>query len=87
MPIAELVVGDLVRVRPGARMPVDGTVTEGTSEIDRSLLTGETLPVWTGEGSAVSAGEVNLTGPLTVRGHGGGARFVAAPHGRPGRRR
>ncbi|OYX44530.1 MAG: ATPase [Rhodobacterales bacterium 32-67-9] len=67
VPIAELAVGDLVRVRPGARMPVDGTVTEGTSEIDRSLLTGETLPVWAGEGSTVSAGEVNLTGPLTVR--------------------
>ncbi len=67
VPIAELAVGDLVRVRPGARMPVDGTVAEGTSEIDRSLLTGETLPVWAGEGSTVSAGEVNLTGPLTVR--------------------
>ncbi|MCW3783383.1 heavy metal translocating P-type ATPase [Defluviimonas salinarum] len=67
VPIAELAVGDLVRVRPGGRMPVDGVVTEGTSEIDRSLLTGETLPVWAGEGSAVSAGEVNLTGPLTLR--------------------
>ena len=65
--IAELAVGDLVRVRPGARMPVDGVVTEGASEIDRSLLTGETLPVYAGQGSVVSAGEVNLTGPLTVR--------------------
>lgn len=67
VPIAELAVGDHVRVKPGARMPVDGVVTEGTSEIDRSLLTGETLPVWSGEGSTVSAGEVNLTGPLTLR--------------------
>ncbi|MDW4551351.1 heavy metal translocating P-type ATPase [Defluviimonas sp. D31] len=67
VPIAELAVGDLVRVRPGGRMPVDGVVVAGTSEIDRSLLTGETLPVWAGEGSAVSAGEVNLTGPLTLR--------------------
>ena len=67
VPIAELAIGDLVRVKPGARMPVDGVVTAGTSEIDRSLLTGETLPVWAGEGSAVSAGEVNLTGPLTLR--------------------
>ncbi|MCV2871822.1 heavy metal translocating P-type ATPase [Defluviimonas sp. WL0050] len=67
VPIAELSVGDLVRVKPGARMPVDGIVTEGASEIDRSLLTGETLPVRAGEGSAVSAGEVNLTGPLTLR--------------------
>ncbi|MDI3336955.1 heavy metal translocating P-type ATPase [Defluviimonas aestuarii] len=67
VPIAELAVGDLVRVKPGARMPVDGIVTEGASEIDRSLLTGETLPVRADEGSVVSAGEVNLTGPLTLR--------------------
>ena len=67
VPIAELAPGDLVRVRPGWRMPVDGIVTEGASEIDRSLLTGETLPVAAGPGSVVSAGEVNLTGPLTLR--------------------
>ncbi|MDH5529036.1 MAG: heavy metal translocating P-type ATPase [Paracoccaceae bacterium] len=65
--VADLVPGDLVRVMPGGRMPVDGVVTDGASELDRSLLTGETLPVWTGTGSVVSAGEVNLTGPLTVR--------------------
>ncbi len=65
--IADLGAGDLVRVKPGARMPVDGIVTDGASEIDRSLLTGETLPVRVGQGSAVSAGEVNLTGPLVVR--------------------
>ncbi|MCV2863456.1 heavy metal translocating P-type ATPase [Albidovulum sediminicola] len=67
VPIAELALGDLVRVRPGARMPVDGIVTEGASELDRSLLTGETLPVRVAAGLPVSAGEVNLTGPLTVR--------------------
>lgn len=67
VPIADLRAGDLVLVRPGGRMPVDGIVTEGASEIDRSLLTGETLPVVAREGSAVSAGEVNLTGPLTLR--------------------
>ncbi|AWD21663.1 heavy metal translocating P-type ATPase [Fuscovulum blasticum] len=66
-PIAEVAAGDLVLVRPGGRMPVDGIVVEGTSEVDRSVLTGESLPVWAGEGSAVSAGEVNLTGPLTLR--------------------
>jgi P-type Cu2+ transporter len=65
--IAELAVGDLVLVRPGGRMPVDGVVTEGSSEIDRSLLTGESLPAWAGPDSVVTAGEVNLTGPLTVR--------------------
>ncbi|WP_412505665.1 heavy metal translocating P-type ATPase, partial [Roseovarius sp. SYSU LYC5161] len=65
--VADLAVGDLVRVRPGGRMPVDGEIVEGTSEIDRSLLTGETVPAFATEGQAVSAGEVNLTGPLTIR--------------------
>ncbi|WP_425041140.1 heavy metal translocating P-type ATPase [Primorskyibacter sp. S187A] len=67
VPLAEVVVGDLVLLRPGARAPVDGTITEGTSELDRSMLTGETLPVYAAPGMAVSAGEVNLTGPLTLR--------------------
>lgn len=65
--ISEVAVGDLVRVRPGGRMPVDGVVTHGASEVDRSLLTGESLPVYAGPGSVVAAGEVNLTGPLTLR--------------------
>ena len=65
--IAAVAPGDLVLVRPGARMPVDGIVVAGASELDRSLLTGESLPMAAGEGTVVSAGEVNLTGPLTVR--------------------
>ncbi|MGX9351418.1 heavy metal translocating P-type ATPase [Shimia sp. W99] len=64
--VSELVVGDLVLVRPGGRMPVDGEIVEGQSELDRSLLTGETLPVFAEPGLGVSAGEVNLTGPLVV---------------------
>ena len=67
LPIAEVALGDLVRVRPGGRMPVDGVVVEGQSELDRSLLTGESLPVFAGPDTVVSAGEVNLTGPLVVR--------------------
>lgn len=67
LPVAELRLDDLVLVRPGGRMPVDGIITDGQSEIDRSLLTGETLPAYAAPGRAVSAGEVNLTGPLTVR--------------------
>ncbi|MCC5965648.1 MAG: cadmium-translocating P-type ATPase [Natronohydrobacter sp.] len=65
--VADLAVGDIVLVRPGGRMPVDGVVTAGQSELDRALLTGETLPVFAGTGTQVSAGEVNLTGPLQVR--------------------
>ncbi len=65
--ISALAVNDLILVRPGGRMPVDGEIVSGMSELDRSLLTGETLPVQAGPGQAVSAGEVNLTGPLTIR--------------------
>ncbi|MFN3647190.1 MAG: heavy metal translocating P-type ATPase [Gemmobacter sp.] len=65
--VADLRPGDLVLVRPGGRMPVDGVVVAGTSELDRSLLTGEVMPVQAGPDRVVSAGEVNLTGPLQVR--------------------
>lgn len=67
VPVAELVPGDLIRIRPGARVPADGEVAEGASEIDRSLLTGESIPVPAAPGTALSAGEVNLTGPLILR--------------------
>jgi Cu2+-exporting ATPase len=67
IPAARLAIGDRVLVRPGARMPGDGVIEDGRSELDRSLLTGETLPVAVGPDAVVSAGEVNLTGPLTVR--------------------
>lgn len=66
VPVAALDVGDHVLVRPGGRMPVDGVVVEGQSELDRSLLTGETVPVFAAPDQSVSAGEVNLTGPLTI---------------------
>ncbi|MFW2543336.1 heavy metal translocating P-type ATPase [Primorskyibacter sp. 2E107] len=65
--VSELVTGDILRIKPGARMPVDGVIVDGTSELDRSLLTGETLPVLAEPGRTVSAGEVNLTGPLLIR--------------------
>ncbi|MGR3622617.1 heavy metal translocating P-type ATPase [Pseudophaeobacter sp.] len=65
--VADLAIGDLILVRPGGRMPVDGVIATGQSELDRSLLTGETLPVFAEAGTQVSAGEVNLTGPLVVR--------------------
>ncbi len=64
--VAELLPGDRVLVRPGARVPVDGEVTQGTSEVDRALLTGESLPDRAEPGTLLHAGEVNLTGPLTL---------------------
>ncbi|MDF3605545.1 heavy metal translocating P-type ATPase [Paracoccus sp. DMF-8] len=67
VPVAALVPGDLIRIRPGSRVPADGRITSGESEIDRSLLTGESLPVVAAPGTMLSAGEVNLTGLLTVR--------------------
>ncbi|MCB1389663.1 MAG: cadmium-translocating P-type ATPase [Rhodobacteraceae bacterium] len=65
--VADLRPGDSVLVRPGGRIPVDGIVLAGQSELDRSLLTGESLPVFAGPDLVVSAGAVNLTGPLTLR--------------------
>ncbi len=67
VPVADLRMGDLVRVLPGARVPADGTIEQGESEVDRSLLTGETLPAFAGPGTAMAAGEMNLTGPLLLR--------------------
>ncbi len=63
----DLAVGDLVLVRPGNRIPADGTLTEGESDLDRSMLTGESLPEPVAPGTEVAAGEMNLTGPLTLR--------------------
>ncbi|MCV6595460.1 MAG: heavy metal translocating P-type ATPase [Mangrovicoccus sp.] len=65
--LSAICAGDLVLVKPGGRMPVDGEITQGASEIDRSLLTGETAPVPCAPGDLVQAGEVNLTGPLVLR--------------------
>lgn len=70
VPVDALRPGDLVAVPPGARIPVDGTVTEGRSEVDPSLLTGETLPEAVAPGAAIRAGMLNLTGPLTLRAAG-----------------
>lgn len=67
VPLDALRDGDLVAVAPGGRIPVDGTVASGRSEIDPSLLTGETLPQRVGPGAMVRAGMLNLTGALTLR--------------------
>lgn len=65
--VEELVPGDLVRVRPGDKVPVDGTVTDGRSSVDESMVTGESLPVPKEAGDAVVGGTVNASGTLIVR--------------------
>ncbi|MBI1848096.1 MAG: copper-translocating P-type ATPase [Candidatus Rokubacteria bacterium] len=62
VPTAEVLAGDLVRIRPGERLPVDGVVVEGASTVDESMLTGESLPAEKTPGSKVAAGTVNRTG-------------------------
>jgi Cu2+-exporting ATPase len=65
--IAEVKIGDRILVKPGARVPVDGRVLQGVSEIDRSMLTGEPVPEVRRVGDLLLAGEINLTGPLHLR--------------------
>ncbi|HEY2644146.1 MAG TPA: copper-translocating P-type ATPase [Galbitalea sp.] len=67
VPVAQLAVGDLVLVRPGASVPVDGEIVEGQSEVNEALLTGESAAVQKAAGAAVVAGSVNGSGALTVR--------------------
>lgn len=67
VPIAAIRPDDRVIVRPGERVSVDGIVESGRSELDQSLVTGETAPVAIGLGERVHAGTLNLTGALTVR--------------------
>ncbi|MEC4176076.1 heavy metal translocating P-type ATPase [Adlercreutzia sp. R7] len=67
VPLAQVVAGDTVLVRPGEKMPVDGVVVEGVTEVDESMLTGETLPVVKAAGDAVTGGTQNTTGSVTVR--------------------
>ena len=67
IPTASLKVGDTVLVKPGARIPADGSVTEGESSVNEAMLTGESMPVEKGPGSEVIAGSVNQNGVLYVR--------------------
>lgn len=64
--LSEINIGDRVLVQPGERIPVDGIIREGASEVDQSLLTGESIPVAVKEGSQVIAGSLNGTHPLII---------------------
>jgi len=78
MALEKLVVGDVIMVRPGEKLPVDGTIIEGTSLIDESMMTGEPLPVAKTQRSSVYGGTVNGTGTFTYRAEKVGADTVLA---------
>ncbi|HEX3621556.1 MAG TPA: heavy metal translocating P-type ATPase [Acidimicrobiales bacterium] len=67
VPAAQVRVGDVVRVRPGEKVPVDGEVVDGSSAVDESMLTGESVPVDKAPGDLVAGATVNAQGVLTVR--------------------
>src|ERR687894_1185104 len=67
VPVEEVGVGDLVRVRPGEKVPVDGVMVEGSSSLDESMLTGESLPVEKGTGDGVIGATLNTTGGFVMR--------------------
>ncbi len=67
VPLADVHVGDILRVKPGTKVPVDGEVTEGRSNIDESMITGEPIPAAKQTGSKVTAGTVNQLGSFLLR--------------------
>jgi Cu2+-exporting ATPase len=67
VPTADLTVGDVVRVRPGDRIPIDGAIIDGETDVDESLVTGESQPVHKRSGDAVVGGSINVSGGATLR--------------------
>jgi Cu+-exporting ATPase len=65
-PLENIMEGDRLRVRPGDAVPVDGTVIEGRSSLDESMLTGESMPVERGPGDAVTGATINKNGSLVM---------------------
>ena len=78
IPVAEVVVGDVLEVRPGERIPVDGEVVEGVSYVDGSMITGEPVPVKKARGDGVVGGTVNQKGALSLRATAVGGQTVLA---------
>jgi Cu+-exporting ATPase len=67
IPVEHIAVGDVLRVRPGEKIPIDGIAIDGSSSVDESLVTGEPIPVEKSDGSRVTGGTVNGTGTLLIR--------------------
>src|SRR5690606_34602517 len=78
VPIAQVVAGDLIEVRPGERIPVDGEVVEGASYVDESMISGEPVPVAKKAGAEVVGGTVNQTGAFSFRATAVGEHTVLA---------
>lgn len=78
VPVAEVMAGDRIVVRPGERVPVDGVVQEGATQVDESMLTGEPLPVARAAGDALTGGSVNGDGRVLLRVTAVGAETVLA---------
>jgi Cu+-exporting ATPase len=78
MPLDQVHPGDLLRVRPGEKIPVDGVLTEGRSSVDESMVTGEPIPVEKIEGAKVTGGTVNSTGGFVMRAERVGADTLLA---------
>ena len=67
IPIGEVMIGDIISVKPGGKIPVDGTVTQGRTAIDESMLTGESMPIDKQAGDPVYAASINTTGAIQFR--------------------
>jgi Cu+-exporting ATPase len=78
VPLDQIKVGDLLRVRPGEKVPVDGTVTEGSSAVDESMITGEAIPVSKQAGDRVIGATVNGTGTLVMKAEKVGSETLLA---------
>lgn len=76
VPLAQIVAGDIVRIRPGERVPVDGVILSGATSIDESLITGESLPVTRQAGDRVIGGSLNFEGAIEYRATSIGAESV-----------
>ena len=78
IPVADIGMGDRLRIRPGDKTPVDGVVLEGRSAVDESLITGESMPVTRSAGDRVVAGSLNMTGAFVMRADKVGADTLLA---------